>query len=242
MSANTVEIKLCYEDTTVYPWITGQEEGLVFTELKIVEKKLKAKITYLRLPWKRCQLEAAAGNLDGLIAASFNRERTAWGVYPTNKDGSLNQELRLHTDSFYIYSRKDSEISFNNSKFMNLGNNPIGAQIGYSVGNDLKDQGLLVHIAFTSAYDLLKQLNLSSLNVAVLQNYEAARTIRENPHFKKNIIRSAQPYIVKDQYLLVTKKFYQENQKLTHELWNEISTARKSPEYESMLQKLLPNY
>jgi hypothetical protein len=64
------EIKLCYEDVSVFPWITGDDKGLVITELHIVEKMLNLRFKLIRLPWKRCQIEAQAGNLDGLIAAT----------------------------------------------------------------------------------------------------------------------------------------------------------------------------
>ncbi len=241
-TALAVEIKLCYEEAIVYPWITGHESGLVFTELKLVEKSLGMKFTYIRLPWKRCQYEAQSGNIDGLIAASFTKERSEWGVYPTLLNGELDTERRLHTDSFYVYARKDSAVKFKNKKFLQLGTNQIGVQLGYSVGNDLIDMGLPVHSSFTTAYDILKQLNINVLSVAVLQNHETVRTMRENPHFARNIRRFNQPFKVKDQYLMVTKPFYAKNKKLMNSIWTEISEARKSEAYRKAEEELLSKY
>lgn len=232
-------IKLCYEDVSVFPWITGDETGLVFTELKQIEKKLNIKFTYIRLPWKRCQFEGQSGNVDGLIAASFTKERTNWGVYPTDEAGELNRQLRFHTDSFYVYTRKDSAIKFRNGKFENLGNNQIGVQLGYSVGTHLKDAGYAIHSSFSTAYDLLKELDYSALEVAVLQDHESTKILNENPKFKKHVVRLTPPYKVADQYLLFSKIFFNKYPEVSKAIWNAIPEARKSEQYSKQEQKLL---
>lgn len=241
-TAESVEIKLCYEDTSVFPWITGEETGLVFTELHNVEKRLKIKFTFIRLPWKRCQLEGRSGNVDGLIAASFNKERTEWGVYPTNALGELLSVQRLHTDSFYIYVRKDSNIKFENGKFLNLANNKIGVQLGYSVGHDLRDAGYATHSSFSSALDLVKELDYSSLQVAVLQDHESLRVLNEQPKLKRNIVRLRPAYKVADQYLLFTKKFYKKNKELSQSIWEAIPLARKCGRYTKLEKSMLSNF
>lgn len=233
------EIKLCYEDTVVFPWITGDETGLVFTELNHIEKKLNIKFKYIRMPWKRCQFEALSGNMDGLIAASFTKERTAWGVYPTDSSGNIDGELRLHTDSFYVFVRKDSVITFKNGKFENLKNNPIGVQLGYSVGSDLKDQGYAIHSAFSTAADLLNELEFQSLQVAVLQNHESTRIINANPKYKKNIRRLVPPFKIANQFLLFTKLFFQKNEKLAKTIWQAMPEARNNTNYKKQEQILL---
>ena len=37
------EIRLCYEDVSVHPWITGDMKGLVIQQLQIIEKTPKVK-------------------------------------------------------------------------------------------------------------------------------------------------------------------------------------------------------
>lgn len=233
------EIRLCYEDVTVFPWITGDKEGLTVTEIKMVEEDLGIQFTFVRLPWKRCQMEAEAGKIEGLIAASFSKERAIWGVYPTLANGELDSDKRLHTDSFFVYVRKDSKIQFKNGKFIDIGNNEIGVQLGYSIGNDLKDQGYSIHASFASPYDILKQLDIKALNVAVLQNHESKRILKLHPELSKNILRIKEPFKVKDQYLLFTKKFYEKNDALVKSIWRSVARARKSYKYKLEEEKLL---
>lgn len=232
-------IRLCYEDVTVFPWITGDEEGLALIEVKMVEEELGLRFNLIRLPWKRCQMEAEAGKIEGLIAASYTKERAAWGVYPTLSNGELDVDKRLHTDSFHVYIRKDSKIQFKNGKFIDLGLNEIGVQLGYSVGTDLKAQGYNVHSSFASAYDLLKQLDIKAINVAVLQNHESKRILQLHPELSKNIRRVNGPYKIKDQYILFTKSFYDKNEALVKSIWKSVARARKSQKYKLAEEKVL---
>lgn len=225
------EIRLCYEDVSVHPWITGDMKGLVIQELQQVEKISNVKFKYIRLPWKRCQIDAQNGKLDGLIAASFTKERTNWGVYPTKKSGDLNRNQRLHTDSFMVFKTKHSPIRFENGKFLNLGDNKIGVQLGYSVGTDLVEQGYPTHSSYSTANDLIQALNANSLNVAVLQKYATIKALQDNPKLKKNIVCLKPPFKVADQYLLFTKKFYSANQEISNRIWKAITVARESADY-----------
>ncbi len=225
------EIRLCYEDVSVHPWITGDMKGLVIQELQLVEKLSNVKFKYIRLPWKRCQIDAQNGKLDGLIAASFTKERTQWGVYPTKKNGSLNRHHRLHTDSFMVFKTKNSPIRFEEGKFINLGSNKIGVQLGYSVGTDLLEQGYPTHSSYSTAHDLIMALHSNSINVAVLQKYATIKALNDNPKLKMNIVELKPPFKVADQYLLFTKKFYTANQEVSHRIWKAIPAARESADY-----------
>lgn len=231
-ASSAVEIRLCYEDVTVFPWITGDDKGVVINQLHIVEKKLKLKFTMVRLPWKRCQLEARKGNFDGIIAASYNDERAEWGQYPA-------KEYRLHTDRFYIYTRKESPIIWQDGKLLNLGKNEVGVQLGYSVGTFIQKLGYPLHSNFTTALDLIKELHRGIINVAVLQDHETVRVLSSFPEFKETIVRQQPPFKVADQFLLFTKKFYGQNEKLSKRIWKTISTVRESNEYKTMVENEL---
>ncbi len=230
-ASSNVEIKLCYEDVSVYPWITGDMKGLVIQELQHVEKIANVKIKYIRLPWKRCQIDAQNGKLDGLIAASYTKERTNWGVYPTKKGGEIDRNLRLHTDSFIVYISKGSPIRFENGRFENLDNHLIGVQLGYSVGTNLEEQGYATHSSFSTALDLIQALDAGVVKVAVLQNHATIKTLNDFPKLKRNIKALKQPFKVADQYLLFTKTFYSKHPEISNRIWKSIPIARESADY-----------
>lgn len=239
VNAKADTIKLCYEDVVVFPWITGEKQGLALSEMQFIEKKLNIKFQFVRLPWKRCMLEAQSGKVDGLIAASFTKERTEWGVYPTKNNGELDSNLRLHSDSYTVYVRDDSQVKWINGKFVNLGTNQIGVQLGYSVGNDLKDAGYQVYSATSTAAELLENLQNKTVNVAVLQHLPTLKTLNENPKLGVGVSAQKEPFKTMDQYLLFTKHFYDRNKKLSHKIWNAIPLARESSEYKKLYKKHL---
>jgi len=183
--ADTVSIKLCYEDDSVYPWITGTNEGLVISEIHLIEKEVNMQFELIRLPWKRCQNEVKEGRIHAAIAASFNKDRAKWGSYPVDTKGGLNKELSLFTDSFFIYRRTDSAVRWQNHRFENLNQKNVGVQLGYSAGKDLEELGYPVTYLPTSE-DLVAVLKSHSLEVIVLQNYEAQRLITLNPDLEKS--------------------------------------------------------
>ncbi len=232
-------IKLCYEDVVVFPWITGDKQGLALSEMLAIEKKLKLNFKYVRLPWKRCMLEAQAGKIDALIAASFTKERTNWGVYPTKNDGQLDPALRLHSDSYTVYVRDDSNVRWEEGKFVNLGTNQVGVQLGYSVGNDLLEAGYPVYSSSSTAAELLHALQNKVVSVAVLQHLPSLKTLNEKPELKKGISPMPQPFKEMDQYLLFSKKFYNRNREVAHKIWNAIPEARESNEYQKLKKSLL---
>lgn len=233
------KVRLCYEDVTVFPWITGDDRGLVISELHIVEKILSLKFELKRLPWKRCQIEAQNGNFEGIIAASYSDERTNWGVYPFSVTNKVEPEYRLHTDRFFVYTRKESPIKWKNGKLENLGTNEVGVQLGYSVGNDIKKLGYPLHSSFTGAIDVVKELDMGIINVAILQDHETVRVLNSHPELGKNILRQEPAFKIADQYVLFTKKFFSLNPVLAKKIWKAISEARESSEYKTLVENEL---
>jgi polar amino acid transport system substrate-binding protein len=224
-------IRFCVEDSLTYPWTTADDKGLTLFEMALVEKDLNLSFEYVRLPWRRCLQDVRAGRLDGAIAASFSRDREAWGSYPLLADGSLNRELRLHTDSFHVYRRIDSPVRWLNQRFENLGDLAIGVQLGYSVGRNIEDLGYPIKTART-AEDLARMLALGVLQVAVLPNYEAKRLLRASPQLAKLMVEDGAPVKVADQYLMFNRQFHAANENLVKSIWAAIERARKSRRYQ----------
>ncbi|MFZ6749966.1 hypothetical protein [Undibacterium sp. Ren11W] len=224
-------IKLCYEDSSVYPWITGDNKGLVISELRMVEKDLNIEFELIRLPWKRCLQEVRIGTIQAAIAASFNKDRASWGSYPLNPDSSLNSDLRLHTDSFYFYRRIDSPIRWSNNAMQNLGTQVIGAQLGYSVAKSLEDTGYQIKY-LPNSDDLFKLLEKGLLQIALLQSHEAMKVLRNSPALEKTVVRENEAVKVADQYLLFNTSYYLKEEKLVTGIWQAIARARKSKKYQ----------
>lgn len=240
--ANAREIRLCYEESSLFPWITGDEKGLAFVQLSTVEKNLKIKFLYTRMPWKRCQQEVKFGKFDGLVSSSFSEPRLEWSVYPTNDKGELNREQRMHTDTYYIYVRRDSNIHFKDGKFVNLNKNPIGVQLGSSVKHDLSLKGYNSFAPHSNIEDLIKDLDYGNIQTAIMLGFETQRILASKPRYKKNITRLPEEFKIADQYLIFNKKFFENNKELCRSIWDMLPEARNSQQYLKLSEALLGNH
>jgi polar amino acid transport system substrate-binding protein len=230
LPATAAPVSLCYEDSSVYPWITGTGQGLAILQMQLVAKESGIEFDFVRLPWKRCLLEVEAGRIHAAIAASYNKERAIWGVYPRTPDGKLQRDYRMHTDSFYVYRHADSQIRWQTKGFQNLGSESVGAQLGYSVGKDLEEAGYRIKYHPASS-DLLSYLENRVLQVIVLQDHEAKRQLSHRPSLRDIVIREALPVKVADQYLLFGNAFYNANKAQVQMIWQSIEKVRKSKLY-----------
>jgi len=95
-----------------------------------------------------------------------------------DKEGILDRDDRLYTDSYSFYKRKDSLIKYINGKPQNLEKKLIGAQLGHTIARDLKAKGHVDHNTF---------------EIAIPLNLETAKVLSGHPKLKENIKISATP-------------------------------------------------
>ncbi|MBF0227897.1 MAG: hypothetical protein HQK76_20820 [Desulfobacterales bacterium] len=93
VSESKTKVTFGYEDQQNFPFYIGtgrdidwNKPGISIELLKLLETKLDIEIDFVRMPWKRCQMDLKSGTLDGIFNASFKKERTEFGVYPMKND------------------------------------------------------------------------------------------------------------------------------------------------------------
>lgn len=212
------DLILANEDKGNFPFTIGVEEGItkdkegILAEiLKKVEKRLNIKIKIVRMPWKRALSSIESGIIDGLTDISFKEERMNLGMYPM-KGGKHDKNKRAYTTRYVLYTKKDSTIKWDGKGFENLKGN-IGAPLGYSIVDDLKDKNIKVETSPSTKNDMKKLLAGRIDGVAALE-YEGDNIIRHDKELQKNIKKHEIPLAVKDYYLIFSHQFYKENKNL----------------------------
>lgn len=233
------EITICHEDITVYPWLKEDGEGLLHFQVKLIEKISNIKINLMPLPWKRCQLMAKMGKINGILSASFTKDRVTWSQYPTKTDGEVDRDYRLHTDSFLIYVNKSSNIKWINKKFENLGSTVVGVQLGYSAQEELTRMKIPVYTSFSTSVELLRAVSNNFIQAAVLQHYSTNKELKHHPEYAKHIKTMDEPFKVVDQYITFNKFFYSKNQDIADKIWKATKESRNNPEYKKRLEAYL---
>jgi polar amino acid transport system substrate-binding protein len=233
-------ITLCFERQEVRPWRTLDGGGLNFELLAEVAKRTGVVFDYQSMPWKRCLEQLKANQVGGAFAVSFNRERMALGAYPGVNPGAVepqaNVAKRMHIDTYMLVRRRGSRLEWDGKSLRNL-DGRIGYQLGYSVGDFLRAQGVAVDDGSQRSDELAQKLIAGRLAGAALGGGDAARLMR-GPYGKR-LEMLPLPLIEKPYYLVLSSALVASQPQLATRLWDAVEEVRNSPAYRKREQQAI---
>lgn len=180
-----------------------------------------------RIPWARCKAELKSNKVDGIFNASYKKRRLKLGWYPTidgKHSGPVDPSKRITTISYSLYTLKKSDVQWN-GQYISGVDGSIGAPLGYSIVNDLRQKGYKVDEA-PSTRNNLDKLVLERIDILALQSVTADKIILSDPLKFQNVIKLIPPYATKPYYLMLSHNFVADNPKLSQEIWNAIRDIR----------------
>jgi polar amino acid transport system substrate-binding protein len=233
LAAAKPRITLCFERQEVPPWRTLDGGGLNFELLNEVARRTGVDFDYQSMPWKRCLAQLKANQVGGAFAVSFSRERLALGAYP----GGLtpDPERRTHVDRYLLIRRKGSRVDWNGKTFQHL-DGRIGFQLGYSVGDFLRAQGVQVDEGSQRSDELLQKLVSGRIDAAALGGGDTLRLVR-GPLAKELEVLPL-PLIEKPYFLMFSHTFVAQQPQRAERIWNTIAEVRNSPAYRKREREL----
>ncbi len=225
-----------YENTSYYPWSMPEGRGVDLLLLKEIAPLCGSRIEFLPLPWKDCLDRLAAGTLDGVINASHTPERGKLYRYPI-RDGQVNPALRLHIDGYSLYRRKNQPVCWREGKVQNyLG--PVAAQQGFSVVDVLRAAGAAVDDHYTSAEEILHQMQQGEVPAAALLYTNADHLLQRHPEWAEAIEKCDDDIVSKPYYLIFNHDFYTGNSLLCENIWQQIAGLRASARYGKLIARI----
>jgi len=231
-AAPAERIALCFERQEVRPWRSLDGGGLNFELLSEVARRTGIVFDYQSMPWKRCLEQLKANQVGGAFAVSFNRDRMALGAYPGVVAGSAAPQAdaskRMHIDRYVLVRRRGSRLDWDGKKFLHL-DGKIGFQLGYSVGDFLRTQGVAVDEGSQRADELAQKLIAGRLAGAALGGGDTARLMR-GP-FGAQLEVLPLPLIEKPYYLVLSHALAAAKPQLALRLWDAVEQVRTSPAY-----------
>jgi polar amino acid transport system substrate-binding protein len=107
--------------------------------------------------------------------------------------------------------------------------------MGYSIVNDLKNKGVKVEEAQDSMTNLMKVAK-GRIDAAALQDVTADDILKNNKKEMGNIVKLNPPVVSKEYYLMLSKKFVQDNPALAQKIWDTIKVIREK-EFKNLSSK-----
>ncbi len=219
----------CLEKADVRPWRTQDGRGLNIELLDRVALRLGVKFEYRGLPWKRCLADLKANAVDGAIGASFKQERLAFGVYPGGATADASK--RLNNERYIVLRRKDSAVRWDGSAFHGL-DGPVGVQLGYSVGDQLRALGATVDEGAEKPFELAQKLAAGRVAAAAMLAGEVTVLMEQHPQLKTQLEALPLPLVEKPYFLMLSNELVNSRRALSERLWRTIEAVRNSRQYQ----------
>ncbi|MFC4161188.1 substrate-binding periplasmic protein [Chitinimonas lacunae] len=227
-------VKFCHENNESYPWLVADRPGLNLIMMKQVEKQLGTKVELAALPWKRCLDELKNGTVDGAFKSSFKADRLEFGLYPMQGD-KPDTSKRMLDESYTLYKLKGSKLDWDGKTLKADGS--VGAQLGFSVVEQLKGMGVKVDDGARSADDNLKKLLAGRVSAVALQTQEADNTIAGSTEFRDKVEKVSPPLSEKPYFLMLSKQFVAKHPDFARQVWDTVAQVRESAEYKKQVQQ-----
>jgi len=214
----------------------GEHNGVAYEIMNEVSTQLGIKILIERDPWKRCLRHLKEGVVDGVMGASYLKERSDFGHYPQTNTGAVDDERIIYSNVYWLYTN-DENVVWDGEVLVLPEGGISGTGLGYSSAKLLRNLG--AEVFETHSPSKLASM-LMSHKTAVIAAY--AKQIE--PHFESyrhlggvdvDSIRKLQIPLAQDNmYLLVSKQFYRKHKKVAERVWNVLGDIHKDGRYKEI--------
>ena len=234
-------LNFCYEDQDSYPWVLKNGTGLNIEHLTLVAKKLNINTKLIPMPWNRCLEELRRGEMDGAFAASFKTERIEFGYYPTKNrklDGKIDDSKRLHTNQYSLYVLKgENKVKWDGKNISGL--STVGSLTGYSINEFFVKKNIRVDDGTRLPISILEKLLNKRFIAIALQDNRADYLINSDLNLKNKVLKLVPPLEKKSYFLMISKKFMEEDTVLANKIWDMIKEVRESKEFQKRSKDFL---
>lgn len=225
----TPTITLCYERADVRPWRTQAGEGLNFDLLRLVAERAGVTFNFQSMPFKRCLAQLKANTVDGVFAVSFKPDRLELGTYPGGATPDASK--RMHVDRYILLRRKGSALDWDGKALRNV-DGAIGAQLGYSITDQLRSLNVTVDEGSQRSDELIRKLLAGRIAGAALGGSDA-RTLLDGP-YGPQIEACPIPLVEKPYFLMLSHALVEKQPALARHIWSTIEQVRNSPAYKQL--------
>lgn len=234
----------CYEDKNIAPMFLGDGQNIptdkpgasieILQQLDLALPNVA--ISFVRKPWRRC-LNDLEFNRVNVVIASYRKGRENVAVYPVDEQGKLQDDYAVSEfgscliGRYKFHKEWETREVFQNKAFT------IAIPNGYGLNSALKEEPFFIHNTFSKskAFELLdKGVVQASVDLCQVDGLK----VSSYPYEGNNVKPIYPPYETSHGYLVFSKKFYEENNTLSWEMWEWLSKFESAPVYIKYLQTI----
>lgn len=233
-AAERTMLRFCSIDIDFAP--ISRVDGTGHYQFLLMQAASKAGIDVERriAPRRRCLDEMRAGVKDGMVAA-YAPERASFAVFPMAGDGP-DVTKSFGTVRYYAYRRRNAAVSWNGSRFENLGaGSSVGVESAFVFVMDrLRGLGVDYDDGSKTLEQNMAKLLAGRVDAVIGMDLEADRLVKER--FPGLVERAGPPFDVTPMYLMVSRQFFAKHPDAAQRMWQAVEDVRNSPAYKRYQQ------
>jgi len=167
--------------------------------------------------------------VDGAFAVSYKSDRREIGEYPGG--GNPDAGKRMHVDRYMLLRKKGSKVDWDGKTLSNV-DGAVGAQLGYSVGDQLRSLNVTVDEGSQRSDELARKLIAGRLAAAAVGGSDAV-TLMSGP-FAAQLELIPRPLAEKPYFLILSHQMVERWPEQSKKIWSSIEQVRNSSAYQQL--------
>lgn len=235
-----ITMRFCHEDQEYSPFViassnhqTALGQNGILPDLVIkTTQRLGIQTEFVHYPWKRCIALLKAGEVDGIFAAIWQKERDDWGVFPKSTH-QADPRYSLQNVKYSIYTNPKSNLNWNGTQFTNV-RIGISAPLGYIAEQRLRKMGVLSRNSYTPQ-EGLRLVSLNRLDAFIVESNIGDHIVHQLG-IEQNVKVLPIPFMTTDWYLPLSHQWVKTNPSLAKKFWETLATVRNQEGQQLQLQ------
>lgn len=216
ISVLKAELLILHQSTDIRAYEKNKDDA---GKLVKVANKNNINIKLKGVPWKRGLVMIQKGLADGIVNASYKKDRAKYAMYPM-KNGKIDNTKRLNDgNSYFIYKNKNTTLKWDGKRFSEV-DGPVGAKDGYAVLEDLKKHKNIEIKIMGMEEHLISALLKGKISAYAANAAGIEDTLKRMPHIKDKLIKEPIPIRKKPYFVIFSKKMYENKKNEIEKLWN----------------------
>jgi polar amino acid transport system substrate-binding protein len=235
------ELRFCYEDKQLRPYYFGdnnkiplERPGATIEHLQLLTSLVPELTLKLeRLPWKRCLAKLASGETDAIVG-SYAKDREKIGRFPFDPSHKPDTSRAFAEHQTCLVTNKNANWSWDGKKFIGIDQVVIARPLGYAPLQSPEKQKIVMHytLSGTMDLDLLERGRVNAVTTLCRIAGENAVT----PYILDRDLKVLLPPLYSNTgYLIFSHQFYNANNMLAEQLWQQLAQNRGQAIYHSYL-------
>jgi len=223
-AASARDLRLCVDANDWAPYTYPDHDGILQKRVREAAAGQGDSVTYLALPWLRCQSMVESGTLDGVLALPGLAAKTDRFAFPMEA-GRIDQSRSAGLGELVLLRRADSEVSWDGRRLTGL-TGKVAYVLGYDgISARLDELGIPNSGEYRSDQQDVMALLAGRTNVIAIYARNAADLMNMPPYRDKMVL--LQPPLGQVYYFLAfNKAFYARESEWVESLWSGLSRTR----------------